>query len=106
MRRRHWKNGRRSHRGKRRRMKSKFRKYCQNRAKLLGTRGRRGSPFDIDNQPSQCLRCDRGQHRRCARLRHCRAGFRSPNGTNRRQLNRAAKRAQRQKRRNGACFCL
>ena len=55
---------------------------------------RRGSPYD-GARPSQCLKCDRGQHRRCARLPHCWARFRSPNGIRRRDLNRAANRAAR-----------
>ena len=96
------KSGRHGKKNRRSRRHGKFRKYCMNRAKRLGTRAKRGSPFDLDNRPSQCPRCDRGQHRRCVRLPHCRAGFRSPHGVNRRELNRAAARAQRQQRRNGA----
>ena len=81
--------------------RSKFTKFCRRRAQLLGTNVRRGSPFD-GRRPSQCLRCDRGQHRRCARLPTCWARFRSPNGIRRRDLNRAAQRAQRQQRTKGA----
>ena len=81
--------------GRRKRVKSKFKAYCRKRAKLLGRNIRRGSPFDPDNRPSQCARCDRGMHRRCERLPHCRARFRSPNGVRRRELNRAAARARR-----------
>mmetsp|Transcript_348 Transcript_348/g.747 ORF Transcript_348/g.747 Transcript_348/m.747 type:complete len:100 (+) Transcript_348:74-373(+) len=77
--------------------KSRFRKYCRKRAKALGTNKRRGNPFDPVNRPTVCLRCDRGQHRRCERLAHCRAHFRSPDGVNRRELNRAARRAARQR---------
>ena len=69
-------------------------KFCRERARRRGTNVRRGSPYD-GARPSQCLKCDRGQHRRCARLPHCWARFRSPNGTRRRDLNRAANRAAR-----------
>ena len=82
---------------KRSRAKSRHKKYCRERAKRLGTNVRRGNPFDMDNRPTVCLRCDRGQHRRCERLPHCRARFRSPSGLNRRELNRAAARAERQR---------
>ena len=76
-------------------MKSKHRKYCMMRAKRVGTQQKRGSPFE-GNMKSQCNACDRGQHRRCERLAHCHAGKRSPNGVNRRELDRAAARARRQ----------
>ena len=69
-------------------------KFCRERARRRGTNVRRGSPYD-GARPSQCLKCDRGQHRRCARLPHCWARFRSPNGVRRRDLNRAANRAAR-----------
>ena len=74
--------------------RSRFKKYCKERARRRGTNVRRGSPYD-GARPSQCLKCDRGQHRRCARLPHCWARFRSPNGIRRRDLNRAANRAAR-----------
>ena len=76
--------------------RSRFKKHCRRRAKLLGTNHICGNPFDVDNVPSQCMRCDRGQHRPCDRLLHCRAKYRSPNGVNKREILRAAARIQRQ----------
>ena len=43
---------------KRSRAKSRHKKYCRERAKRLGTNVRRGNPFDMDNRPTVCLRCD------------------------------------------------
>ena len=77
--------------------RSKFKKYCTRRAKGRGTNVVCGNPFDIDNVPSQCMRCDHGRRRRCSRLPHCHAKVRSPNGVNRRELLRAANRARRAK---------
>jgi len=61
-------------------------------------------PLDPFNglTPSQCLRCDRGQHRPCVRLPTCQAGIRSPNGINKRALRRAERRAERRAARDGA----
>lgn len=42
---------------------------------------------------TQCLRCDRGQRRKCVRLPSCTARVRSPNGTNLRKI--GARRAAR-----------
>jgi len=77
---------------KRTRKKSRFAKYCKKRAKRLGTNVRAGNPFDIGNRPTVCARCDKGQRRRCARLAHCRAKFRSPPNVNRREQARFAAR--------------
>ena len=77
-----WRGGRRN---KRPRKKSGFRKFCKKRAKRLGTNARAGNPFEVGNRPTVCFRCDRGQRRKCARLPHCRAKFRSPPNVNRRE---------------------
>ena len=65
--------------------RARFSKYCKNRAKRLGTNARAGNPFEVGNRPTVCPKCDRGQRRKCARLPHCRAKFRSPPSVNRRE---------------------
>ena len=76
---------RRGQPNKRARKKSRFAKYCKNRAKRLGTNSRAGNPFEVGNHPTVCPKCDRGQRRKCARLPHCRAKLRSPPNVNRRE---------------------
>jgi len=63
----------------------RYRKCCKKRRARRGTNAVVGSHV-YEYTAAQCLRCDRGQHRRCARIPgHCVALERSPNGINRRK---------------------
>ena len=81
--------------------RSRFKKFCKQRQARRGVNAFPGSPYD-GLTPSQCLRCDRGQHRPCVRLPTCQAGIRSANGINKRALRRAERRAERRAARGGA----
>jgi hypothetical protein len=75
--------------------KSRFKKFCKERAGMAGVKVKRGSALDESSSSAQCPRCDRGLHRRCIRGSHCTARQRSPAGCSKRSMDRAAKREER-----------
>ena len=75
--------------------RSRYKKYFRKRAARRGKRSHKGSPFDAE-KPSQCLRCDRGQHRACEDLSSCTSLYkRSPPGVNKRENGEPRARAPR-----------
>jgi hypothetical protein len=73
--------------------RSGFKKFVRERAKARPKQRRWAHYDDGSGDNSQCPRCDKGQHRRCLRLTHCKANERSPAGINKRREERAKKRA-------------
>ena len=65
--------------------RSRFKKFCKQRAKSRGVTSVLGPHWGFSSI-SQCLRCDRGQHRRCDRLPHCTARTQSPRGVNKEKI--------------------
>ena len=78
--------------------RSRFKKFCKERAGMPGVKIKRGSALDAQTA-AQCPRCDRGQHRRCIRGFYCAARERSPPGCCKRSTERAAKRVEKQAKR-------
>ena len=61
-----------------------WRQYCTRRRAQAGVNPTLGASWNV-TAVTQCERCDRGQHRVCRRLPHCKAGPRSPRGVNKRE---------------------
>ena len=70
--------------------RSGFKKFVRERAKAR-PKQRRWAHYDDGSGNSQCPRCDKGQHRRCLRLPHCKANERSPAGINKRREGECAR---------------
>ena len=73
--------------------RSSFRKFIRDRAKTRPKKRRWAHYDDGSGDDTQCPRCDRGQHRRCSRLKHCTAKKRSPAGINKREQGARSRRA-------------
>lgn len=68
--------------------RSQNRKYCKKRAGRTGTKVYRGAHFD-EVPVTPCLRCEREQHRECARNPHCTARAAPTRGVNKRDAGEA-----------------
>ena len=64
--------------------RSRRKKYDTQKQGCTGVKEKHGSPVDA-SPARQCLRCDKGLHRRCERLAHCTAQQRSPDGVSKRK---------------------
>jgi len=85
--------------------RSGFKKFVRERAKARPKQRRWAHYDDGSGDNSQCPRCDKGQHRRCLRLTHCKANERSPAGINKRREGECSRLA-RARGRAAACLHL